>query len=194
MIRGRSSGQLRIIGGRWRGRRLKVLQHPHLRPTSDRMRETLFNWLAPAVHGQRWLDLFAGSGALGFEALSRGAAAGVFVEHDAAAAQQLREQAKILGAAVTVAQADACTWLCSAQAQEQGPFDLVFLDPPYAQPQLALRCCELLEAQGLLPLQALIYLECAGSTGSPVPIGWQIERESGGGRTRSTLYRTGMVE
>ncbi|MGB5133433.1 MAG: RsmD family RNA methyltransferase, partial [Steroidobacteraceae bacterium] len=103
--------ELRIIGGEWRGRRIRFAA-PGIRPTPDRVRETLFNWLAPFVEGSRCLDLFAGSGALGLEALSRGAAAATFVESDRLAAERLRETISGLGAErAVIVQADALRWL-----------------------------------------------------------------------------------
>ena len=123
-------GTVRIIAGRLRGSKLPVPDRPGLRPTSDRVRETLFNWLQPALPGARVLDLFAGTGALGFEAASRGAARVTLVERDARAVAALRESARILGAEqVEVVRADAVEFARSAS----GGFDLVFLDPPYRQ-------------------------------------------------------------
>ncbi len=194
MTRKHSPGQLRIIGGRWRGHRLKVLGRPQLRPTPDRTRETLFNWLAPCVQGQVCLDLFAGTGALGLEALSRGAARSTFVERDASVAERLREQVKILAAAATVTKADAPTWLSGPQAEEQGPFQLVFLDPPYDKPELAERCWEILKRKKLLTAEALVYIECDSKMRCPTPPGWRLERETRAGRTHSALYRADMVE
>ena len=123
-------GRLRIVGGEWRGRRLPVLDQPGLRPTPDRVRETLFNWLAPLITGARCLDLFAGSGALGFEAASRGAGRVVMIEKSANVVRVLRENRLLLDARqVEVIHADAGPWL-AGQAE---PFDLVFLDPPFCR-------------------------------------------------------------
>lgn len=121
---------MRIIAGRWRGSRLPVAAAPGLRPTSDRARETLFNWLQPVLAGARVLDLFAGSGALGLEALSRGARELVLVERDPALAQSLRDTCARLdtGDAAVVLRADALELL---RAPLHGRFDLVFLDPPF---------------------------------------------------------------
>lgn len=123
-------GRIRIIGGTWRSRRLDVIDAPGLRPTPDRVRETLFNWLQPLIEGARCLDLYAGSGSLGFEALSRGAAAVTMVEQNPALATNLKAGAAKLGATgLTIVCADALTWAAKCEQT----FDIVFLDPPYAQ-------------------------------------------------------------
>ena len=183
---GKGPGRVRIIAGRWRGRRLDVADSPGLRPTPDRLRETLFNWLAPALPGSRCLDLYAGSGALGFEAASRGAAQVVMVEHDAAGARRLSATARQLAAdAVQVVRADVIDWLGGA-AQ---PFDIVFLDPPYAGDLLA-RSLALLAAGEHLAASALVYLEQDANTARPVlPAGWISHRESRAGQARGLLAR-----
>lgn len=143
---------LRIIGGEWRGRRLPILDVPGLRPTSDRIRETLFNWLAPVIDGARCLDLFAGTGALGIEALSRGAASAVFVEQSRAAATTIQDGLTQLGAGHR-AQLLVDDGLRGAL---DGSFDIVFIDPPFNTdlhgPALAM-------VRPLLNTQARIYLE-----------------------------------
>jgi 16S rRNA (guanine966-N2)-methyltransferase len=155
--RGASARTLRIIGGIWRGRRLRFPPSPEIRPTPDRVRETLFNWLAPRVPGARCLDLFAGSGALGLEALSRGAAHVTFVEREAAAARQISARLAEWGAhAARVERADARSFLEQAPA---APFDIVFLDPPFASTLLA-EAARGLEQGGWLSDSALIYVEC----------------------------------
>jgi len=161
---------LRIIGGTWRGRKLRFPASPAIRPTPDRVRETLFNWLGSSTQGASCLDLFAGSGALGLEALSRGAAELVFVEHDAAAAQALRA---LLGewqaAHAVVAHADALSYL----AQAARPFNIVFLDPPYGAGLLG-RAAALLEQRHWLQPGALIYAECPAREGlPPLPASWR---------------------
>src|SRR5690606_11919673 len=120
-----------IIGGTWRGRRLAVAGGPALRPTPDRIRETLFNWLAPALPGARCLDLFAGTGVLGLEALSRGAAEAWLVERDPVAAAALRSSVATLGAPARILATDAWTLLATPPAEAAGRFHVVFLDPPY---------------------------------------------------------------
>jgi len=178
--------RLRIIGGRWRGRRLPFPGLPGLRPTPDRVRETLFNWLAPVIEGARCLDLFAGSGALGIEALSRGAAVVRFVEYHAAAARNLRENLTRLEQAPDwVVQADALTWL----QQTPSPFDIVFLDPPFHQDLLTPACCRLEQGHWLAP-QALIYVEAEQQAGSLVlPTNWSIHREQRAGQVWSRLLQ-----
>ena len=151
----RSARNVRIIGGTWRGRRLPVPSVAGLRPTPDRVRETLFNWLAPAITGASCLDLYAGTGALGFEALSRGAARVVFVERHPQAVARLRQSAAALGADCAVFAGSACAFLADSSAR----FDVIFLDPPYdIDPGPALRVlAERLTAAGL------IYVERGGA-------------------------------
>lgn len=147
--------QLRIIGGQWRSRRIPIADVAGLRPTPDRVRETLFNWLQTVIAGARCLDLFAGSGALGFEALSREAASVVFVEQDGRAFKQLQANALTLGASqAQLVQADAFVYL----QREIAGFDIIFLDPPfhYALPEKAL---DKLTEQQLIKPAAFIYLE-----------------------------------
>ena len=161
---------LRIIGGTWRGRKLRFPASAAIRPTPDRVRETLFNWLGMTIHGARCLDLFAGSGALGLEALSRGAAQVTFVERDAAAAHALRERLLEWQAQdARVERSDALRYL-SGDAR---PFDIVFLDPPYASELLG-RCAALLDERHWLAAGARIYVECAAREGlPPLPAGWR---------------------
>ncbi|MDJ0862251.1 MAG: 16S rRNA (guanine(966)-N(2))-methyltransferase RsmD [Gammaproteobacteria bacterium] len=185
MTRGRSQGSIRIIGGRWRGRRLVVPDVPGLRPTPDRVRETLFNWLAPAVHDARCLDICAGSGALGFEAASRGASSVTLVEHLPLVVSALREQAIRLDAnMLEIVAADAITWL-------QGPprtFDIVFLDPPFGQGLLP-RYLELLSQRKWLAPRAHVYLET--ELDQPLlPEGWQLTRSRRAGQVRYHLALT----
>jgi 16S rRNA (guanine966-N2)-methyltransferase len=180
----RGSGGLRIVGGLHRGRRLPVPDEPGLRPTADRVRETLFNWLAPVIAGARCLDLFAGTGALGFEAVSRGAAEVVMVERSAAVARQLTANARALGAdQALVIRADALEWL----AGEGRPFDVVFLDPPFAAALLG-PACERLSARGWVGPGARIYLEAAAKPGlPPLPAGWSLVRDRRAGQVRYAL-------
>lgn len=169
---------LRIIGGEWRGRRIRFPSVPGLRPTPDRVRETLFNWLAPVIAGSRCLDLFAGSGLLGLEALSRGAAAAVFVEHDRVVAGALRRTVAALAPQRgTVIQADTLR-LLAGTAQ---PFDIVFLDPPFGS-GLASEAMRRLESGGWLAPAAAIYLEMPARDGPPVlPADWTLHRSGRAG-------------
>lgn len=173
-------GKIRLIAGRWRGTRLDVPAVAGLRPTSDRVRETLFNWLMPWLPGARVLDLFAGTGALGLEALSRGAARAVLVERDPALAASLRALLARLpgGADGEVVQGDALVWLSNAQAR----FDIAFVDPPFAL-DLWPRVWPLLAPR--LADDALVYVEAPHGTGPSTPPGWQAHRE---GRTRDVHY------
>jgi 16S rRNA (guanine966-N2)-methyltransferase len=161
---------LRIIGGSWRGRKLRFPASAAIRPTPDRVRETLFNWLGTATPGARCLDLFAGSGALGLEALSRGAAHVTFVEHDAAVAAALRARLEEWQATdALVERTDALHYLSGAVR----PFDIVFLDPPFAS-DLASRAAARLEERHWLKPGARIYLECAARDGLPsLPRSWR---------------------
>jgi 16S rRNA (guanine966-N2)-methyltransferase len=171
-------GYVRIIGGKWRGRRLPVPDLPGLRPTPDRVRETLFNWLAPVIGGSRCLDLFAGTGVLGFEAASRGAREVVLVERDREAAGRLREAAATLAPdRLEVVHGEALAWLKSPA----GPFDVVFLDPPYEAGLLdaAMRA---LDSGGWLAPGARIYLEAPAASGAPsLPPGWILHRSGRAG-------------
>ncbi len=190
MSRGRSkgpadTGQVRIIGGRWRNTRLDVPQLEGLRPTSDRVRETLFNWLMPKLPGARVLDLFAGSGALGLEAVSRGAASAQLVERDPALVAALRGVVGKLGAAeqIQVSHADAVHWLDNAVPVQA---DVVFLDPPFAAglwEQVIERLPRHL-AQG-----AWLYVEAPADAALRLPAGWSLHREGSTRDVRYALYR-----
>ncbi|MEZ5583766.1 MAG: 16S rRNA (guanine(966)-N(2))-methyltransferase RsmD [Candidatus Competibacteraceae bacterium] len=178
------ASQLRVIGGQWRGRRLNFPALNGLRPTPDRVRETLFNWLSPVIEGARCLDLFAGSGALGIEALSRGAREVVFVERHPRAASCLWEN--LLGLGVTasqVLQKDALTWLDG----DSEPFDVVMLDPPFYQGLIG-PVCAALEARGWLTPKAFIYLEAEqGLQHLLLPTAWTIYREKTAGQVSYRL-------
>ena len=174
-------GKVRIIGGRWRGTRLAVAASPGLRPSGDRVRETLFNWLMPVLAGARVVDVFAGTGALGLEAVSRGAAHAVLVERDAALARSLSETVARLSAqeSIEVAHGDALAWL---GRQAPASFDVAFVDPPFDadlwQPALA----------ALLPKLApgaWLYVESPPERAPKLPGEWTLHRE---GRTREVRY------
>jgi 16S rRNA (guanine966-N2)-methyltransferase len=184
----RPGGGLRIVAGRWRGRRLPVADAPGLRPTGDRVRETLFNWLQAELPGSRCLDLFAGSGALGLEALSRGAARVWLGEQDRRVAAMLRDNLGRLGTDdAEVACAEALSWL---EAWTGPPFDLVFLDPPFGR-RLLTPVLQGLQRDGVLAPGALLYIERGADEPAPaVPEGWQLHREGRAGQVRFALYRS----
>ena len=171
--RGSRARELRIIGGAWRGRRWRFSASGDIRPTPDRVRETLFNWLAPHIAGARCLDLFAGSGALGLEALSRGAAEVRFIESDAAAALELKRLLEEWGArGATVTRGDALAYLAGAPQR----CDVAFLDPPFGAGLIAPAAARL-ESGGWLSPRALIYVECAAREALPaLPANWQLAR------------------
>ncbi|MDX2300496.1 MAG: 16S rRNA (guanine(966)-N(2))-methyltransferase RsmD [Xanthomonadaceae bacterium] len=174
-------GSVRIIAGRWRNSRLDVADAAGLRPTSERVRETVFNWLQPRLPGARCLDLFAGSGALGLEAASRGAAQVLLIERDPRLVQRLRASVERLNATqVRVLGADANAWLASASASE--PFDIVFVDPPFA---LDLWNRTLASLAPVLASDARVYVEASPDAAIAVPVGWSLLRE---GRTREVRY------
>ena len=183
------TNQLRIIGGKWRGRKLAFPDVEGLRPTGDRVRETLFNWLTAYLPGARCLDLFAGSGALGLEALSRGAGHTTLIERNAAAARSLRGHCQTLAAEAAVIKNDALHWL--EQSSNQTPdshFELVFLDPPFGKGLLE-PSCTLLENNGWLAEQAMIYAECAADETPQVPGNWQLHREKFSVQVAYRLYQ-----
>ena len=174
-----AQGQVRIIGGEWRGRKLKVADVPNLRPTPDRVRETLFNWLAPVIAGAHCLDLFAGSGALGFEALSRGAKHVVMVDQSAAVVTLLQEELKLFKTdKAEVYRASVPKQLKSPQKK----FDIVFLDPPY-QENLIQPCSFFLEENAFLADGAYIYLEAKEMlTEKDIPANWKMLKSKKAGQ------------
>lgn len=161
------SGKLRIISGRWRGRRLSVPTLPGLRPTGDRSREVLFNWLQGEIRNARCLDLFAGTGALGLEAASRGAVEVVLVEHDRNLSRRLIEIAGEWpgGDVLEVVNADALRWL----ARAEGPFEIVFVDPPFDAGVYG-ETLRALTRPGLLARDAIVYVESAASSPAPITL------------------------
>jgi 16S rRNA (guanine966-N2)-methyltransferase len=173
-----AANQVRIIAGTWRGRRLSFAPLPGLRPTPDRVRETLFNWLAPVIHGARCLDLYAGSGALGLEAASRGARQVVLVDNDPQVAATLERQRGILGAhQVRVVRADVLQWLAGSAS----PFDIVFLDPPFRR-QMLLPCIQELENHGWLSDKARVYIEAEKGLVPELPENWELLRSKVAGQ------------
>jgi 16S rRNA (guanine966-N2)-methyltransferase len=173
-----ASGTVRIIGGEWRGRRLPV-PSVGVRPSPDRVRETLFNWLAPRLRDARCLDLFAGTGVLGFEALSRGARAALLIDSDAAVVTRLEESRRLLAAGrADILRYDAAAWLATAPVS---PCDIVFVDPPFAA-GLATAVLALL-ARGWVAEGGVVYVEAPAAPA--LPPGWTVLRE---GRTRQVVY------
>jgi 16S rRNA (guanine966-N2)-methyltransferase len=163
--------ELRIVGGSLRSRKWTFAEAPGLRPTPDRVRETLFNWLAPHIAGMRVLDLFAGSGALGFEALSRGAASALLVESDRAAAANLRDTAQRFG--LKQARVESTDALALLRSTAAGSFDLILLDPPF-ESTLLQSALKLIGQQKLLAEGGFCYMELpAESTLPALPDGWQ---------------------
>jgi 16S rRNA (guanine966-N2)-methyltransferase len=179
------SGRLRIVAGNWRSRLLDIADVPGLRPTSERIRETLFNWLTPHIHGARCLDLFAGTGALGLEALSRGAQSAMFVENSAQAVATLNANIEVLSAdGATVRKMDARQYLLARPTEK---FDLVFLDPPFAA-DMTEELCRLLEDSGALSDRSLIYIEQDRSRAEvALPEAWQIVKNKTAGNVRYML-------
>jgi 16S rRNA (guanine966-N2)-methyltransferase len=179
--------QLRIIGGRWRGSKLNFPAVEAIRPTPDRVRETLFNWLAPVIGGARCLDLFAGSGALGLEALSRGASEVVFVDRETRIGAYLRDtlaRLKSTDGKVLVGDAQRCL------KEITGPFDVVFLDPPFGAGLFPAFLAQL-TLPGLLAPGAFVYLESEAEAGDPVlPSGWALHRSGRAGKVGYHLVRT----
>lgn len=186
-VMGAKYNQVRIIAGQWRGRKLGFPDVAGLRPTSDRIRETLFNWLAPVLPGAQCLDLFAGSGALGFEAASRGAARVVMVECDPGVVRAMQGTRERLGACqVDVIQDDARRYLARLSAR----FDVVFLDPPFSRHDLLVEMIGLLQGGHYLNDGAYIYVETAAEPGAgEVPANWEAWRQKRAGAVCYRLYR-----
>jgi len=177
-----SLSQLRIIGGQWRGRKLQFAPVEGLRPTGDRLRETLFNWLQFRLPGARCLDLFAGSGALGLEALSRGASSVDFVELNSHAARTLKEQLRLLEAqGAQVHSCRAANFLASNDKQ----YDIIFVDPPFAED---LWQGSLSALEGHLSEETLVYIETPRDTALSTPPNWQLIKEKRTGQVCMRLY------
>jgi 16S rRNA (guanine966-N2)-methyltransferase len=178
-------GRLRIVAGKWRSRLLDIADAPGLRPTSERVRETLFNWLAPCIQGSRCLDLFAGTGALGFEALSRGATSVVFVENSRRAAKAIETSAQILDASgADVHCGDAAEYVRNARP---ATFDIIFLDPPFADDRLE-ALCRLIDETGVLAPGGRVYLEQdRARPETPLPDRWHALKNKTAGNVRYML-------
>jgi 16S rRNA (guanine966-N2)-methyltransferase len=180
-----TTGSIRIIAGKHRGRKLPVLMAEGLRPTTDRVKETVFNWLMPYIHDVNCLDCFAGAGSLGFEALSRGAAQITLIELNKAAAKQLQENKKLLNADnVMVTNTNSLDFLKSSTKQHYG---LVFIDPPFRE-GLVTQTAELLN-NGWLADQALIYVEMEVQSSQQLPNNWQLLKEKVAGQVAYRLFQ-----
>ena len=181
-------GSVRIISGKWRGRRIGVADVPGLRPSGDRVRETLFNWLQAHVPGSRCLDLFAGTGALGLEAASRGASEVLLVERHRVAAGALLECLETLeDNAAQVIEADVLRWLAMADG---GQFDIVFVDPPFDK-DLQTGTLAMLSEHGWLASGARVYVESPMKSPPPeIPAGWREVRNKKMGEVRLQLFQT----
>lgn len=176
-------GKVRIIAGQWRRRQITFPVSPGCRPTHDRVRETLFNWLSPYIAGANCLDLFAGSGALGFEALSRGAKHVTFVDHSKVVVDALIKNAALLKTDNAEIILDDC--LQQIPMLSHAPFDIVFLDPPFGQ-GLVEQSIAVLEESNVLREKAFVYVEIeSDSLRPPVPAHWELFREK---KTRSLVY------
>jgi 16S rRNA (guanine966-N2)-methyltransferase len=184
---GKSSRSIRIIGGKWRSRLLSFPVADGLRPTGNRIRETLFNWLAPYIEGARCLDLFAGSGALSLEALSRGAASCVAVENSVEVVRQLQANQVLLGAQdLQLITMDCRDYLGSKKIDHA--FDVVFIDPPFAS-DMQESIIQLINHRPWLSDRALIYSELPASSQLQVPPNWQLRKEKQAGAVKYCLYQ-----
>ena len=191
----KGSNQLRIIGGEWGGRKLRFPDAPNLRPTPDRVRETVFNWLAPIIHGARCLDLFAGSGALGLEALSRGAVFTTFVDNHKKVIQALHSHLDLLKAndRAEVLNFDGISFLSHDNFinTEARVYDVVFLDPPYHL-DLMEKVVPLLEENKCLADNAMLYLEIKKRQSLPeLPANWKMLKEKTAGEVSYFLFQRG---
>lgn len=178
---------VRLIGGRWRGRKIRFPDGEGLRPTPSRVRETLFNWLMHDIRDARVLDLFAGSGALAFEALSRGAREAVLVDASSTVCARLRQElATLTGAQASVVQRDANAFLAT---RPDAPFDLIFLDPPFHR-NLLPAACVALEANLFLRNGSKIYVESEAAH-DDVPDTWRLHRRQESGQVCYSLFIRG---
>ncbi len=185
------SSSCRIISGRWRGRKVTFDNAEGLRPTTDRIRETVFNWLQPYIHQSHCLDAFAGSGVLGFEAMSRGAADLVFVEQNIQTVKNLKENINTLKANnVNVVQQDALCWLSSVRGEQT--FDLVFLDPPF-HAELLTKAATLLVQSGCLAKDAIIYVEHNVAEDIMLPENWFCLKQKKAGQVAYKLFENQAV-
>lgn len=184
--------KLRIIGGQWRSRQINFYDSPGLRPTPARVRETLFNWLQYDIPGSRCLDLYAGSGALGFEAASRGALSVIQIENNPESCRALKENSIKLGATqILIVQSDVFRFLAENNAE---PFDIVFLDPPFPL-NLASQTCQWLEDKGWLSQQAKIYVEVESKQKflDELPENWQLLKSKTAGEVGYHLFERSNI-
>lgn len=190
----RTSNQtLRIIGGNYRGRKITFPDVPDIRPTPNRIRETLFNWLTPYLPGAHCLEPFAGSGILSIEALSRGARSATILDKSRTIIHHIEQQLNSLGmdpTRVSLHQDDAINWIKQASGPRMRSFDIVFLDPPFAS-NLLQQTCDLLARSKLLSVSALVYLESdAELSPASLPPGWQLYRHKKAGSVHYGLCKT----
>jgi len=184
--RSNKRGKCRIIAGKWRGRILKFDDADGLRPTTDRIRETVFNWLQVDLPNSHCLDCFAGSGVLGFEAISRGADEVIFIEQNKQTVNNLKKSARMLltnEQQVVVEHRDALSWLRSVKADKSlaSYFDLVFLDPPFHSDLLS-ESCRLLDDSGCLAKEAIIYVEHELNANVEIPENWRCLKDKSSGQ------------
>ncbi|WP_408065648.1 16S rRNA (guanine(966)-N(2))-methyltransferase RsmD [secondary endosymbiont of Trabutina mannipara] len=180
------TGIIRIIGGMWRGSKILVPNRTALRPTPNRVRETLFNWLAPFIRGAHCLDCFAGSGALGIEALSRAAASVTLIEQDRLISQQLLNKLQLLQTKqAQVITTDTNLWL--AHSSDANKFDIVFIDPPFNQGMIS-KTVAFLEYYNHLAKKSWIYIETEKKGTYSIPINWKIYKEKVAGKVAYRLY------
>lgn len=183
-----SRGLIRVVAGEHRGRRLPVLMHEGLRPTSDRVKETLFNWLMSSVSHANCLDMYAGSGSLGIEALSRGATAALFIEQDKTVAQQISTNIVTLRETNNAIVVNANALTLDFSTLPGPPFDLVFVDPPFGHDMLA-KSIEKLLSDKLLSPNAFIYIETGHADQYPVPAAFILMREMKTSQVDARLYQ-----
>ncbi len=190
MVERSKRGSCRIIGGKWRGRKIRFDDAEGLRPTTDRIRETVFNWLQPYISQSHCLDCFAGSGVLGFEALSRGADEVVFIEQNIKTVKGLKDNIRLLETSKTaIYHQEALIWLQSASTNTKlkQHFDLVFLDPPFHSDLLS-RSCVLLDSSGCLAEDAIIYAEHAVDAIVDFPEHWFCLKQKSSGQVTYKLF------
>lgn len=177
---------MRIIGGQWRSRKIFFSPTAELRPTGARVRETLFNWLSATIAGARCLDVFAGSGTLALEALSRGAENSTALENNSTALKELKANREVLNARLEIIATDSLSYL--ANENTQAPFDIVFVDPPFSH-HLLTRTCNLLENNQWLTENAIIYCELGAEDDHFLaPANWRLHRDKTAGDVRYLLY------